>query len=101
MSAITFDSLTAKFGTYTKDGVDYAITQNPYADYCAGNSTAYRVQGETNFIAQGYDREGHQVRLIWEIANKDADEEADACDWDTFEVEPRGGDCAPWHPDSL
>lgn len=101
MSNVTFDTLTAKYGTYTKDGVDYAITQNPYPDYVAGSSTAYVVNGETYYFAQGYDREGNQVRLIWEITNTETEDESEACDWDEFTVEPRGGDFAPWHPESL
>jgi hypothetical protein len=98
---MTFESLTAEYGTYTKDGVDYAITQNPYADYVAGSSTAYVVNGETYYFAQGYDRQGNPFRLIWEITNKDAEDESDACDWDVFEAEPSAADSAPWHPDSL
>jgi hypothetical protein len=96
MSNVTFDTLTAKYGSYTKDGIDYAITQNPYLDYVAGSSTAYVVNGETYYFAQGYDREGNHVRLIWEITNTETEDESEACDWDEFTVEPRGGDFAPW-----
>lgn len=100
MSNATFDTLTAEFGNYTKDGVDYAITQNPYQSYCAGSSTAYMVAGENYYVASGYDRAGNGVRLIWEITNPETEDESDACDWEDFTVEPQPfADCAPWHPD--
>ena len=97
---ITFDGLVAEYGNYTKDGVKYAIHQNPYPDYVAGNSMAHVVSGETYYFASGYDREGNSVRLIWEITNKETEDESDACDWDVFEVQPNYGDPAPWRPDS-
>jgi len=93
---ITFDGLVAEYGKYTKDGVEYAIQQNPYFDYVAGSSTAYVVHGETYYFASGYDREGNSVRLIWEITNKETEDESDACDWDVFEAQPNYGDPAPW-----
>jgi hypothetical protein len=100
MDNVTFDGLVKQYGTYTKDGVDYAITQNPYISYCAGYSTPYMVNGETYYVAHGYDRDGNDVRLIWEITNPNTEDESDACDWDEFVVEPQSGDLAPWHPDN-
>ena len=98
----TFESLTAIYGEYTKDGASYVITQNPYVDYVAGSSTAYVVNGETYYFASGFDREGNAVRLIWEITNQETEDESDACDWDDFTVQPLpGADCAPWHADYL
>lgn len=98
----SFEFLTAIYGKYTKDGMDYAITQNPYVDNVAGSSTAYIVNGENYFFAHGFDRQGNAVRLIWEITSPEAEEESEACDWDDFTVEPRPGeDCAPWHPEYL
>lgn len=98
---VTFDSLLAQYGAYSKDGVDYAITQNPYPDYVAGSSNGYLASGETYYFAQGYDRQGNPFRLIWEITNKETEDESEACDWGVFEAEPSVADSAPWHPDSL
>ena len=98
----TFAGLSAIYGTYTKDGVDYTITQNPYVDHVAGSTTPYVVSGENYYFAHGFDRQGNPVRLIWEIVNPEAEDESDACDWEDFTVEPQpGADCAPWHPDYL
>lgn len=94
---ITFDRLVAAYGEYTKDGIEYAIQQNPYADTVAGLSNSYVVNGETYYFARGYDREGNPVRLIWEITNRDTEDESEACDWDVFEVEPIAAPPAPWH----
>jgi hypothetical protein len=98
MSNVTFESLTKQYGQYTAaDGTEYCISQNPYPDYVAGNSTPYVVQGETYYFAPGYDRAGNLVRLIWEITNNETEEESEAYDWDSFVAEDRGGDPAPWH----
>jgi hypothetical protein len=98
----TFEQLTNLYGTYAKDGVNYVITQNPYPDVVAGSSTAYVVSGEAYYFASGFDRDGNPVRLIWEITNKETEDESEACDWEEFEAEPRpGNDVAPWHPDYL
>lgn len=85
----TFESLTEQYGTYTKDGADYAITQNPY------------VNSGTAYVAHGYDRAGNDVRLTWEITNTETEDESEACDWAAFEVEPQSGNLAPWHPANL
>ena len=101
-SSATFDSLVKAYGLYTAaDGTEYCISQNPYPDYVAGNSTDYVTNGETYYFASGYDREGNSVRLIWEITKKETEDECEACDWDVFEVQPNYGDPAPWHTDSL
>ncbi len=100
MDDITFRSLAQEYGKYTKDGEDYVLTQNPFIDYVAGHSNGYVVQGNDYYFAHGYDREGNAVRLIWDITNPETEDESEACDWDEFEVEPTGGDPAPWFSDA-
>ncbi len=73
-----FDTLIAENGLYTKDGIDYAITQVPYImRYIASAST---------YVAAGIDRAGNEVLLTWDIVNAATEDESEACDWTVFEV---------------
>lgn len=86
----TFDSLVAQYGLYTDvDGTEYCLEQNPYLDNIR--------PGVAGYVAEGYDRVGNHLRLIWEITNNETEDESEACDWDDFEAYDRGGDTAPWY----
>lgn len=73
----TFAIDSATYGIYTKDGMDYTLVQLPYID--GYDDVVY-------YSAAGYDRDGNDVKLIWDVVKPDADDNADACDWDMFEV---------------
>ena len=94
----TFDSLAAKYGTYTKDGVDYTLEQDAYPDTNAGSGVIGGIimPGENYYTAAGFDRAGNSVNLVWAITNADTDDAGDACNWDEFEIAPSFGDPAPW-----
>ena len=63
----TFDSLAAKYGTYTKDGVDYTLEQHAYPDTNAGSSVIGGIimPGENYYTAAGFDRAGNSVQVVW------------------------------------
>ena len=93
MSTVTFESLTKQYGEYKDtDGTEYCLTQQPYID---GTNEA------PHYSANGFDRAGNPVRLIWEITNRETEDESEACDWDVFDAQSYGGDYAPWSPDAL
>ena len=52
---------------------------------------------ETIFDAIAYDQTGNQYRLVWEVTHPESDNEAEACDWDSFDA-TKTDEVAPWHP---
>ncbi len=46
-----------------------------------GNELAGGLWGAV-YVGRGYDEEGNEYRLVWEIANPETDDESNACNWD-------------------
>ena len=71
-----FDEYAEKFGTVVWDGVELAITQDPYPDGPVGDGY---------FCALAMDRDGNRWFVTWDILPdvdlEDADY-CDQCDWD-------------------
>jgi hypothetical protein len=66
------------YGEVNYQGKQLKITQQPYPD---GTSDApvYRASAE--------DSDGSTYRVMWPMTDPDADDGADACDWDDYTVE--------------
>lgn len=72
-----FDAFAEKYGTVVWDGVELAITQDPYPDMTD--------DGDACFFASAMDRAGNLWHIRWDILPdvdlEDADY-CDQCDWD-------------------
>ena len=72
------DALEAQHGTYEHNGKLLYLIQQPYPSDIIGEEDCY--------TATALDHAGRDYRLVWPVANPDADDGSDACDWDDYKV---------------
>lgn len=68
--------------TYEGKTYTYPYTENPYPTHFIGRTpTGWDLQGDF-YRVDGEDQDGNEVIILWTIKNPDAEDGADACDWD-------------------
>ena len=77
--AEAIENLSNLYPVKLKHGIMYQQTQNAYLDY---NSKLNRDV----YTSKAIDEDGNNYSLIWEITDKESEDESNACDWSEFEV---------------
>ena len=75
-------------GTIIKDdGELIDLTQQAYINQGGTPTSCWYEAHAVSRTKKDDDGEPIEYRVTWEIINEDAEEEEDACDWETFEIE--------------
>jgi hypothetical protein len=69
-------------GTYTVDGVEYVLQHSPQPGNLVDHEGARAVYEATANTVEGWLEGTDTLTLCWEITNLEADDGADACDWE-------------------
>ena len=72
------NKLAKDHGDYTFDGVKYYLVQAAYLDGETSTAMAIKDSDTAN-----QDNEVPAYRITWAIANPDAEDASEACDWDS------------------
>ena len=82
-NAMSINDLEKKFGSVEFEGAKYILIQDAYLSNEGGYGDAAYFADAIKVGDTPDDGDVSLYTVEWDIVNKEAEDEADACDWDT------------------
>ena len=79
----TIETLKEEFGSVEYEGNVYVLTQDAYLEYNANYDWTFYTALALRADEYGPDFDDPAYMVEWDIIRPDAEDEGDACDWDT------------------